>query len=285
MFEQEWKRLLMEPTSLVGEEDYATWFDRLAERLLCGCRLLAGGIVHRLIEIEFYYWGGDHRDPFAHGDPFQLGTGHWYFHRSHGVLRGGSFKGIDLTFGGAKTFAGILIRSIEPEQGPLVEGPSRTVDYLLGLTQLSTVAALHQASANLAVWEGSNPVQLLWQPQRESRTLLRTARVGLTLKKREQVQQRRRYLLRPYRYLTEPRRLRKGKLHLVMALHLCGTSPEDIRTLSGCNRSALKRYLVEYEHGLGETCLDPYVGMELRPRELARLYGLEQGRMLRQKKE
>ena len=66
------------------------------------------------MEVEVYYHAADHPDPFAHRDPAQLHVGRWYFHRTGGTYRGGSFKGLDLAFGGSAAHAGVLIRGIEP---------------------------------------------------------------------------------------------------------------------------------------------------------------------------
>ncbi len=139
MSSRAWQALLTEPTPF-DEHTLPGWFDAIAERLLCGCRLMVAGEAHRLTEIEMYYHGGWHLDPFSHRDPVTKATGPWYFHRTHGVYRGGSFKGVDLTFGGTEAFGGILIRGVEREDGVLVDGPSLLVDYLLGRSGKATVA-------------------------------------------------------------------------------------------------------------------------------------------------
>ncbi|MFO0929741.1 MAG: hypothetical protein U0736_22415 [Gemmataceae bacterium] len=132
-YADQWTTLLVEPPG-VDAPRVARWFAAIAERLLGGSRLVVAGVAHRLTEVEFYYHGGTHLDPFAHRDPVQRHTGRWYFHRTGGTLRGGSFKGLDLTFAGADAFGGILIRGVEPEGGALIDGPSRTVDHLLHMT-------------------------------------------------------------------------------------------------------------------------------------------------------
>src|SRR5262249_8905126 len=142
-----WQQLLLEPEGLGDEASYAAWFDTVARRLLCGCRLMVGSEAHRFTEVEFYYHGGGHLDLFTHRDPIQRETGLWYFHRTGGVYRGGSFKGFDLTFGGHGAFGGVLIRGIEQDEGPLVDGPSLCVDHLLRRTEAADVASLDEAIA------------------------------------------------------------------------------------------------------------------------------------------
>src|SRR4051812_18481064 len=99
-----WQALLKEPDGLTDEASFAPWFDALAARLLTGTRFLVGREPHRFTEVEVYYHGPGHLDPFTHRDAIQRGSGTWYFHRTAGVLRGGSFKGLDLTFGGEAAF-------------------------------------------------------------------------------------------------------------------------------------------------------------------------------------
>src|SRR5687767_13768172 len=110
------------------DADFEPWFSRLADHLLNRTQWLIAGEPHRLLDIEFYYKSPDHPDPFAHADPIQAEIGRWYFHRSHGVYRGGSFKGLDITFCNEAARAGILIRGIATPQGAIVDGPSLVVD-------------------------------------------------------------------------------------------------------------------------------------------------------------
>src|SRR4051812_13847249 len=118
----DWDQFLLEPAGITKEDDCDAWFATIARRLLCGTRFMVGEEPHRFTEIEFYYYGGPHLDVFTHKDPIQKGNGLWYFHRTRGVYRGGSFKGIDLTFGGPDAFGGILIRGIETSDGTLIDG-------------------------------------------------------------------------------------------------------------------------------------------------------------------
>jgi len=38
-------------------------------------------------------------DPFTHKDPLQQTCGQWYFHKIGAQYKGGTYKGLDLTFG------------------------------------------------------------------------------------------------------------------------------------------------------------------------------------------
>lgn len=262
------------PSLLRESEPLDHWFRSIAERLLNGSRLVVAGQPYRLVEIEFYYWSKSHPDPFAHRDPIQYHIGHWYFHRTHGVYRGGSFKGLDLTFGHGKASGGILIRGLETPDGALIDGPSLCVDRLLDATTTATVAELDRAIDKRLAWEDGNPLVLEQTGTREERPLIRSPRVGLSLKRVASRLESTRFLMRPYRYLTEPRRTKKGKIHMVLALHAQGAGIGAIQRLTNCPRRAVERYIADFEAGRKEADFTPYFGSDLGPAELGKLYGV-----------
>jgi hypothetical protein len=274
MSASQWQQLLLEPDKLDDDSDHAAWFDAVARRLLCGCRAMVRNQPHRFTEVEIYYHGGKHLDPFAHCDPIQKGTGLWYFHRTNGVYRGGSFKGVDVTFGGTGAFGGVLIRGIEADDATLTDGPSLTVDRLLARTGASTVAELDTAIDLKPVWDASSLLRLEWLPDLLERPLVKTPRIGLSLKRLRKADTPPRFIMRHYRYLSEPRRISKGKLHMVLALHAEGRTVAEIRELTGCNKGAIERYIADREAGTKESDFTPYFGKDLGPKELCRLHGL-----------
>jgi hypothetical protein len=252
----------------------AEWFARIAERLLNGSRLVVGRQQYRLVEIEFYYWSKEHSDPFTHRDPIQFGIGRWYFHRTHGVYRGGSFKGLDLTFGDAQASGGILFRGMETPEGALIDGPSRCVDHLLDAAGAATVAELDRAVNERLAWEDGNLLILEMTDALENRAIFRSQRVGLLLKRAAARSEGPRFLMRPYRYLSQPRRTKKGKLHLVLALHAQGAGIDDIQRSTNCPRRVVQRYIAYFEGGRKEVDFTPYLGKDLGPAELCKLYGI-----------
>jgi hypothetical protein len=110
----------------------------------------------------------------------------------------------------------------------------------------------------------------------DDRTILKCFRVGLSLKKHRKSEPPPRFLMKSYRYLSEPRRISKGKLHMALGLHAQGVAAAEIRDRTGCTKGALERYIADFDEGKKEVSFDPYFGIELGPRELARLYGLWQ---------
>jgi hypothetical protein len=268
-----WPALFQRPDHLSNADGVQDWFTRIAEKLLNGSQLLVAGQAHRFREVEFYYFAREHLDPFTHRDPVQHQYGRWYFHRTGSGYRSGSFKGVDLTFGDAQATGGILIRSLHTPAGKLVDGPSLCVDHILALTDCRDVAALDAAIDGRLAWGRSNPLQVTEVKPAESAPLFRSARVGLSLKRWQKSPEPPSFILRPYRYLTEPRRIKKGKLHLVLALHVAGTDPETIHQLTACPRASIQRYLTDFELGRQEKDFSAYQGIDLGPRELCRLHG------------
>ncbi|CAG8499519.1 11148_t:CDS:1 [Paraglomus occultum] len=124
---------------------YATHFNNIANVLLVNTYLyLPNDEVYSIVEVEFYLrdTASNHADPYTHGDVHQLTCGEWYFHRvGKNGYRGGTRKGVDLTFGSIKRniYGGILIRSIKNERsGDVIEGPSLVVDQILKACGVNT---------------------------------------------------------------------------------------------------------------------------------------------------
>jgi len=97
-------------------------FEEKARELLDKKGIEVDGRVYEIYEIEFYFHSEDHPDPFVHCHADQLTDDCWYFHKQSHNYRGGTFKGLDLTFGGEANYGGILIRFIQPYGEEVIEG-------------------------------------------------------------------------------------------------------------------------------------------------------------------
>jgi hypothetical protein len=268
----DWPALLARP----ADGHFPAWFDRIAERLLNGTRVIANGLPLRLIEVEAYYHGPGHEDTFAHRDPVQLVGGRWYFHRTRGEYRGGSFKGLDLAFGDPTAHAGFLIRGVMLPDGTVIDGPSLTVDFFLKTTAHASVAALDGVIAERLGWVDELPLKLVALPELEPRRLLKSLRVGLTLKRRKYMEHDPDFdmLFRTYRHLSEPRKTAKGKPHMVLPLVASGVPPADITTATGCPTATVKRYAADFATGRTLPSPEPFYGKEMSTADLCKLYGL-----------
>ncbi|MBH25805.1 MAG: hypothetical protein CMH57_15470 [Myxococcales bacterium] len=263
--------LLSNPTEPTAT---GAWFEALAERLLRRTRLMIGARPHRLLEIEFYYHGAGHEDPFAHCDPLQQSTARWYFHRDEGSYRGGSFKGLDISFGPEGEFGGILIRTIEAVGGAMVNGCSLSVDHALAVTGYESVAALDAAIDGRSVWDASSPLSLVPDEGLEPRgRIWATGRVGLTLKRMARHPTMPEFLMKPYRFLTEPT-IKKGKAHTIIAMHQAGLDVEAIRAATRSPRKTIQGYQEAYAEGEAGGELTRYRGKGFKTRDLCVAHGI-----------
>jgi hypothetical protein len=248
-------------------EQTQPWLERIAAALLREAVLEVEGAPHELVEIEFYLHGEGHRDPFTHNQAIQRSSGRWYFHRAGESYRGGTYKGVDLTFGPPAVFGGILIRSLLTPEGELICGSSLCVDHLLARTGQADVASLAAAIERRA-----GVLQLRSVAPRE-RTIYRTARVGLTLKRVAEHPEMLDYIVRPYRALTMPRAIKKGRVHLVVALHQLGETPDAIAALTGTPKRTITDYLAAYARGQALESTESLHGRSLSTTDLCLLHG------------
>ncbi|THU86181.1 hypothetical protein K435DRAFT_590386, partial [Dendrothele bispora CBS 962.96] len=176
---------LLDLTLLSDSDSISRRFNDIADLLLRKFELVVKSYhenqretCYKILELEFYLWKtGCHEDPFTHGSEEQRLSGQWYFHRvprntnnsnrntTHSTgYRGGSRKGLDLTFGGPVSVAtspyfqedslnqetsanslrgGILLRSIQRvKDGKVISGPSLLVDELLAASKASSITKL-----------------------------------------------------------------------------------------------------------------------------------------------
>jgi hypothetical protein len=240
------------PSAGTADGEYLALFRDAADLLLNRTTLRIAGHPHRFTELELYFTGHAHADPFTHGDPMQRTLARWYFHRSGERYRSGTYKGLDVSFGSPEAFGGILVRGVE-RLGPapvLIDGPCMVVDHILALTASPAIEDL-VSRFDLAIESAGRRsplhVELDAGPGRGA-TVHATPRIGLTLKKGN-TEARRRFIARPYRFLSEPARIRKGKPHLITALHRQGWSPAAIAAVTATRPSVIQGYLAAFEAG------------------------------------
>ena len=246
--------------------------DALGRALVSRFALVLGGVALRLIEVELYYYGAFHKDPFAHRHPLQRTPCRWYFHRQGEAYRGGSFKGLDLTFG-HDAFGGALIRAVRGPEG-VIDGPCRVVEHLLSRLGERNIAALDRRIGDRPA-TASAPLGLAEVERREG-TVVRTARIGLTLKRPEPTKPA--FLGRRDRFLAEPRAVRAGKLQTALALHEDGLAEEAISLATGSPRRSVRAWIDAFDEGRGARVED-FAGRGASGVELARLLGAVRGRL------
>lgn len=243
-------RALLPPLT-APESAYPSALLAVAKQLLNRAVIHVGGQRLRPVEVECYFHGGEHPDDFAHRDPIQVEPGRWYFHRSGGTYKAGSYKGLDITCGHNGAHGGVLLRALAPldDAASLIDGPSLCVDHLLAAAGASSIATLvaRLLPGSPVDRVEQNPFSLTLEDDRHA-PVYATPRVGLTLKRGE-LELRQRFLSRGYRYLTEPARLRKGTPHLIVALCRAGWSDARIAALSGSRPTLVSAYRAAYQRG------------------------------------
>jgi hypothetical protein len=252
------------------------WFQRIAELLLRRSVLDVAGDAHELCEIEFYLHGEGHPDPFTHGQALQRSSGRWYFHKSGESYRGGTYKGLDITFGPPDAFGGILLRSLLTSDDQLINGSSLCVEHLLACTGHADVASLADAIGERNVAAHDSPLRLRAVPER-AHTIDYTSRVGLTLKRVAEHPEMPDYLVRRYRALTQPRRIAKGRVQLIIALHEAGESADAIAARTGAPKRTVARYIEEHERGRTLGSIESLHGRSLNAMDLCLLHGALRG--------
>lgn len=265
------------PPADLTDRTAQAWFESVAEILLNRTSWIVGSREFHLAEIEFYYHSPLHLDPFPHRHPLQTQPGRWFFHRVGRGFRGGTRKGLDLTFGNGASFGGILIRGVRfaEKHDPVLSGPSLLVDLLLRLLNASTVAELHEIVGSRDAWDRTAPMYLQLTRDRQQ-PIYASSRVGLTLNSGDASSMQAEYLIRDYRFLVEPRLARAGLPQLVIACHRRGRSPAEIARLTGSKLHSVTRHLAAYSRGLTEGSLADYCGRNMRVHELSELLGVSQ---------
>ncbi|MES1912166.1 MAG: hypothetical protein MHM6MM_004484 [Cercozoa sp. M6MM] len=259
----------------------AVWFREIAGELMRNWRIIVTTAekrsVYALGEVEFYLQHADHfMDPFAHASSLQRTTsGNWYFHRAgtakngkEGAYKGGSYKGLDLTFGdpGRGLVGGMLIRTIvDTESNTVIEGPCRTVDTLLKASGASSIVDFVgmdsfrlDALSSLSESEYEAPLLSLCRPEEQKhttndKTLLASPRVGLTLKK--DTPQRRLFQMRPLRFLLsnllQEGHIRKYKHLAALSLYVSlNEDAESVREKAKLGKVQLRNYVAHFSKGL-----------------------------------
>lgn len=220
---------------------------RLVEALLTRCLLHIGRSAQFFItELELYYrddkaWP----DPFTHGDEMQLTAARWYFHRSGSAYKGGTYKGLDITCGVARTgtYGGLLIRGLRElgGGGSVIDGPCLCVDRILAANKAATIAdfvskCLPAGERDTSVLDSS--AQALWiedlgHPHAAGPgRLFCTPRYGLTLKAKgcsaATNKLKEEYLYARLRAVTTKTCSKKGRAHALLSLLMCdGATPES----------------------------------------------------------
>src|SRR5579871_4492522 len=153
-------------------------FSQFANYILNKTFISCNGHHLRICEIEFYLKSKEHPDPYVHDTPDQHTYGNWYFHKTGtGSYRGGTFKGLDITFGSADIAFGVLIRSVYDSKIGIIEGPCKSVNRILDLLEVKSIVDFTQGKL-LGI--SHDKLMLKELKEYDSQNVIRGPRIGLS---------------------------------------------------------------------------------------------------------
>lgn len=247
-------------------------FDQIAHNLLNNIALMINGYQFRLLEIEFYIYNHHHTDIFAHCFKYQKTHFKWYFHHAsekEHSYKGGNYKGLDLTCGNENTYGGILIRAIQNDKGEIIEGPCRVVNKILELTGCESILELVTSKLQNNI-EADNPFLCLKASNFPEEFIFRSPRIGLTLKKSDNLALREQYISKLYRFLIYPQMISKGKKMITM-IAINDNDKTIIAKYFGFNETAIEK-LKSSIPKLENYDINQYKGKDLTDNQRLELY-------------
>lgn len=156
-----------------------------------------------------------------------------------------------------------------------MEGPSLVVDHILNLNDVGSIDELVSGfdlkaingRSKLYVTLGTSAVGVKYDRE----DILTTPRVGLTLKKHDKTQVQ--YIMRHYRYLLKPNKIKKGKVHIVLSMLRSGKSVDQIFKQSGSPKKSIEKYIQLYNDA-NHKKVDAFFSQNLGTDDICELYGL-----------
>lgn len=216
-----------------------------------------------------------HPDTFTHGGELQINTaGHWYFHKAGDNYKGGTYKGLDLTFGPCGVAGGVLLRYMENvSTGQLIEGPCKVVDIILLDNGMASIASLVGQTEFEFCGGIINPYLYMRMTKtlRSERSIFKSPRVGLTLKKPDTLKPS--FIMKPLRFTSLAQKITKQKSTIVLALIHEGRSETEIAAISGLTFGRVSKYISSYQANIQDSReLLACTGAEFKTEDRLRLF-------------
>lgn len=102
------------------------------------------------------------------------------------------------------------------------------------------------------------------------RNLVKSGRVGLAMKKKEESQTL--YVMKPYRYVSLPAKIKKGKIHMCLALHIEGNTAQQIQKITGAKIDSINGWIKLFNQGAKKKVKD-FLGITLENEQIAQTIG------------
>eukprot|EP01123_Difflugia_compressa_P004821 TRINITY_DN16315_c0_g1_i1.p1 TRINITY_DN16315_c0_g1~~TRINITY_DN16315_c0_g1_i1.p1 ORF type:complete len:216 (+),score=52.05 TRINITY_DN16315_c0_g1_i1:80-649(+) len=131
------------------------------------------------------------------------------------------------------------------DDGEYIEGPSKCVDHILSLNKAADIASyVKTTDFNLDVTKGSSLyLQKLDFPTKE---IFSGPRFGLPYKNNSSSLS---YLMKNYRFVCFPEKVRKGRVNVVLGLLSSSQSPDQINQITKVTKSVISKYTKLFEEG------------------------------------
>lgn len=233
---------------------------------LLNCSLVLNNIKLKIKEVEYYYTSPTHPDPYPHQTEEQLQNNTFYLHKTGKNYREGTYRGIDITCGNGKNYGGILIRSLQKDNGEIICGPCCCVDELIRIVKLTTAK---EFSNHLGKNIFDTTKLHLISNDKINKDIGSSIRVGLNLNKKVEVKIQLEYLMKNYRYFDDAVKLSKGKTQSILQLIKENKSEKEITSKYG---RKVKTVMENINKGKN-TKLENYIGIKLDDNMLAMLFG------------
>ena len=234
-------------------EEFSAFCSAFAATVLCRRELVAGDDRYRFLEVEIYCHGSHlFPDVFAHGDEQQLTAGSFYFHKQGSGYKGGSYKGMDYCFGNREKglYGGLLLRTaVNVASGAIVCGPCKVVDAILASLKCDTIAA---AVERFGVVGAHESLRMVETQERNVGQILRSARVGLSLKAKSFDLDVLKQWGSPLRYVVQPESISKHRHYLFLSLLAETEDQETAVRVSGSTKSAGANWAEAFARGKRE---------------------------------
>lgn len=132
--------------------------------------------------------------------------------------------------------------------GEIKDGSCVCVDHILALNEVHSIQDLTKLSGfNFDAAIPNSKLYIKVATDSLPQEIVKSARVGLNMKKKEDIQTL--FVMKLYRYLILPSVTKKGKIHMALALHSQGKMPRQIQEIVGSTLVAINGWIELYKKG------------------------------------
>jgi TusA-related sulfurtransferase len=152
--------------------------------------------------------------------------------------------------------------------GKIIDGPCLSVNHILSLNGTDNIPDFVKGFD----FNATAKSKLYIKPKEDmpKRELVKSARVGLAMKKKEESQTL--YVMKPYRYISLPAKIKKGKIHMCLALHIEGKTTQQIQKITGAKIDSINGWIKLFNQGAKKKVKD-FLGVTLDNDQIAQTIG------------